>query len=179
MKKFTALLIILLMSLSLCSCEAMSVEESAEIMLSAIKENDKDTLKKHVETITLFEMNLPDVITDALYSNCTWVMGEVTEIDSKHKDVEVTFTNIDVNHILSAAGSEISRLTFDEKNIDSDTHSADVAKIYLSTLQENSGKTVSETVTISFTKISGNWIGSFDEAQSKELLSSMFGGYEF
>ncbi len=179
MKKLTALLFVLICLFTLCSCESMSAEDSAKTMLDSIISGDYDTLKMHVDSITLYEPVLPEVIKDAVYKNCTYEIVGSAEVDSKNKTVDVEFTNLDVNTIMQLADADIAMLTFDEKKINSDIHSADAVYIYTSTLKENSSKTVKNTVTLSFTKISGNWVCNLGAEQSKVLLGAMYGGYEF
>ncbi|MBR6800915.1 MAG: hypothetical protein IKM61_04115 [Eubacteriaceae bacterium] len=179
MKKLTAILLIILSLLTFSSCEKMTVEDSAAKLCEAIKAKDEAALLGYVDGLYFYEPELSDVLTDALYLSSRYTVGNITEVDSKNKTVDITFENIDINTILTQADALIAREGFDEKNIDSDYHTSDIISIYTNVLRDNAENYVTKTVSVSFVKKSGNWIAQFDEDSSKEFMGAFFGGYEF
>ncbi len=177
MKKFTAILLILLFVFTLSSCEKMPAEDVAGLMLDSIKARDYDSLKLYADEFIFTTPSLPENIMDAAYNNFTYEILSATDDADGSKLIEVSLTNIDISAVMKGADDEISRLTFDEKKINSTYHSSEVAHIYTLSLMENAENKVTTNITLRFTKISGNWVCSLGEEKTKELMTAFFGGY--
>ena len=178
MKKLTSILVLFLFVFSLTSCEKESVEDTAVSMIQNVIGGDYEALSLRADGFVYEKTDLPELVENALRHNVSYEISSVTETDSKTKEVTFKITNFDTEKIISVAMAEISRLTFDEKNIDSSVHSAEVMEIYQKVLSENQAVTVTDEVTLTFKKNGANWVCMFDEASSKDLVSAILGGYK-
>ncbi len=177
MKKLIAILLAFLSVFTLSSCEKMTVEETAVLLLDAVKNEDYEELKKYADDFIYTSPSLPEAVKDSLFKSAEYSVVSVEEISSSEKKVLISVTNLNISDIMKKADAEIARLSFDEKNINSSVHTDDVNRIYSSVLSQNADNKITTEVTLTFTKISGSWVCTFGEEKTAEFMKAFLGGY--
>lgn len=186
LKKITAIIMVLVMSLSLSGCnEEKKAEEALNQTMSALQKGDFLKAGGYIADTSALTGNAAfdtykdnNDFTGAIFSKLTYSVNSVEKTDSSNVKINATVSNVNMGNVISNAIGEIFTLALsnafapEEEQMSDEQMQNKMAELIAEGINAEDAEIVSKTVDVNVIKTDDGWKIDADE----EVVDAVTGG---